>query len=81
MPGRMKDSKLLISDLNYLPIFDVEADMRRWRQPMHRDWRPGQFAQLKRPAPMVRMSMRVDNQFQPPPMISQHGEVAFDLIA
>ena len=79
MPGSMKDPKLLISYLNYLPIFDVDADVRRRRQPMHRHGRPGQFAQLKRPTPMVRMSVRVDDQFQPPPMVSQHGEIAFDL--
>src|SRR5580700_6691803 len=41
MPGRVKDSKLLLSYLNYLPIFDVDADVRRRRQPMHRDGRPG----------------------------------------
>ena len=78
---RVEDAEFFVADLQHLAVFDMDCDVRRGREKMHRDRRVGQRAQLHRAAAMIGVSMRVDDQIQAPSVIGEDREVALDLVA
>ena len=81
MARRVEDAQFFVADLKHLAVFDMDCDVRRRREKMHRDGRVGQRAQLHRAAAMVGVSMGVDDQIEAPSVIREDREVALDLVA
>src|SRR5271155_865918 len=67
MARSVEDAKFLVAYFQDLTIFDVDAHVRSRRQAMHSDRRTGKLAQLYGAAPMIGMSVGVNDQIQMPP--------------
>src|ERR1700685_1320998 len=76
----MEDAQFFTA-LQQLTVFDVDTDVWRRRQTMHRDGRIGQRAQLHRTAAMIGMRVSVDDQVETQSVITEDRQVSFDLVA
>src|SRR5712691_11764954 len=68
------------ADGDWLPVVNVDIDVRGWRASVHDHWCASQVMQLPTGSAVVSVSVSVDDGVELAIVIGQHGQIAIDFI-